>query len=292
MSKAVLEKVHISSYDDIFGDVGDGIVEVPLSDLHAFRNHPFRVLDDERMEETVESVRLHGVLTPGIARPRSSGGYELISGHRRKRACEIAGIPSMPVIVRDYTDDEATIIMVDANIQRDEILPSEKARAYAMKYEAMKHQGKRSNGTALEEMSEKSNDGAKTIQRYLWLSRLCDGLLSFVDTGRISFLCGVELSFLSEEEQAWALSLMEDGLSITLAQSSQIKEYSKIGELTEALLRHILSDVPTKAKRFTIHAEKIGKYFGENASAEEIEETILDALEYYTSHMRREESEV
>ena len=148
-----------------------------LTNLYPFKNHPFRVADDEKMEETVESIEKYGVLVPGIARPRKEGGYEIIAGHRRKRGSELAGRTEMPVIVRNYTDDEATIIMVDSNIQREDILPSEKARAYAMKYEAMKHQGKKSGKITLEEMGEAAGENGKKVQRYIWLSRLSDRLL-------------------------------------------------------------------------------------------------------------------
>ena len=158
MSKAgSAAKVKLSSYDDLFGNTEENtgseeqIIRAKLTDLHEFRNHPFRVLDDEKMEETTESISKYGVLVPGIARPRAEGGYEIIAGHRRKRGSERAGKEDMPVIVRNYTDDEATIIMVDSNIQREDILPSEKAKAYAMKYEAMKHQGRKGNGNTLDE---------------------------------------------------------------------------------------------------------------------------------------------
>ena len=169
------EKIKLSTYDEMFGTDTFGhddqksegqIINVPLRELHTFKNHPFKVLDDEKMEETVESVKAYGVLVPGIARPRKGGGYEIISGHRRRRASEIAGKTEMPFMVREYTDDEATIIMVDSNIQREDISISEKAKAYSMKYEAMKHQGA-AGGISLEKMSEESGESRKTIQRYI-----------------------------------------------------------------------------------------------------------------------------
>ena len=180
-------KIKMESFDDLFGGNAaqengtEQIINAPLSELHTFKDHPFRVQDDEKMEETTESIRQYGVLVPGIARPRAGGGYEIIAGHRRRRGSELAGKTEMPVIVRNYTDDEATIIMVDSNIQREDILPSEKARAYKMKYEAMKHQGKKSGRNTLDEVGEAAGENAKKVQRYIWLSRLSDGLLVMVD---------------------------------------------------------------------------------------------------------------
>ncbi len=180
-------KVTLEKFDDLFGGSGaqekgvEQIINAPLAELYTFKDHPFRVEDDEKMEETTESIRQYGVLVPGIARPRAGGGYEIIAGHRRKRGSELAGKTEMPVIVRNYTDDEATIIMVDSNIQREDILPSEKARAYKMKYEAMKHQGKKSGRNTLDEVGEAAGENAKKVQRYIWLSRLSDELLAMVD---------------------------------------------------------------------------------------------------------------
>ncbi len=180
-------KITLEKFDDLFGGSaaqGSGaeqIIDAPLAELYTFKDHPFRVEDDEKMEEATESIRQYGVLVPGIARPRAGGGYEIIAGHRRKRGSELAGKTEMPVVVRSYTDDEATIIMVDSNIQREDILPSEKARAYKMKYEAMKHQGKKSGRNTLDEVGEAAGENAKKVQRYIWLSRLSDELLAMVD---------------------------------------------------------------------------------------------------------------
>lgn len=166
-------KIKMEIFDDLFGgssaqETGaEQIVNAPLADLHEFKDHPFKVLDDEKMEETTESIRLYGILVPGIARPRDGGGYELIAGHRRKHGSERAGKTEMPIIVRNYSDDEATIIMVDSNIQREDILPSEKAKAYKMKYEAMKHQGKKSGKNTLDEVGEAAGENAKKVQRYI-----------------------------------------------------------------------------------------------------------------------------
>ena len=197
-------KVKLNSFDDLFGDgqpqAGiEQVQEIALSELHEFKGHPFKVLDDEKMQETVESVREHGVLMPGIARPRAEGGYEIIAGHRRRHACELVGLDTMPMFIRNYTDDEATIIMVDSNIQREDILPSEKAKAYRMKYEAMKHQGSRAGGLTLDELGGAAGESAKTVQRYIWISRLSEPLLDMVDSGKIGIMQAVDISFLSED---------------------------------------------------------------------------------------------
>ena len=181
-------KVKLNSFDDLFGSSDmqiagtEQVINVPLTELHDFKNHPFHVADDEKMEETTESILQYGVLVPGIARLRTGGGYELISGHRRKCASQRAGKSEMPIIVRNYSDDEATIIMVDSNIQREDILPSEKAKAYKMKYEAMKHQGKKSDENTLDKVGEAAGENAKKVQRYIWLARLSDRILEMVDS--------------------------------------------------------------------------------------------------------------
>ena len=214
MRKRSNKEIQLTTYDDLLGISNEESVDtekiiiVPLNDLYDFKDHPFRVVDDEKMEETTESIKKYGVLVPGIARPRVGGGYEIIAGHRRKRGSERAGKSEMPVIVRNYTDDEATIIMVDSNIQREDILPSEKAKAYFMKYEAMKHQGSKSGGLTLDEIGEKAGESGKTVQRYIWLSRLSDELLELVDNKKIGFMQGVDISFLTEEQQQWVLVIL------------------------------------------------------------------------------------
>ena len=279
--KNLADKIKLGGYDALFGETeGEQIIEVPLSSLHNFKNHPFRVLDDGKMEETVESIRQHGVLVPGIARPRKGGGYEIIAGHRRKHGSELAGKETMPSVVRDYTDDEATIIMVDSNIQREDILPSEKAKAYRMKYDALKHQGKKAGGKTIEEMGEDAGESAKTIQRYLWLSRLSDGLLDLVDRKKLGFMQGVDISFLAEEAQGWVHSLIaEAGAGVNAAQSAKLKEYGKTGELTPAMVSLILSEEKPKERKVTLKADKITRYFPEDYSNEEIEEVIIGLLE-------------
>ena len=280
-------KIKIDSFDDLFGgssqeqDVSaEQIIYVPLTDLHTFKDHPFRVLDDEKMEETTESIQKYGVLVPGIARPREAGGYEIIAGHRRKRGSERAGKTEMPFLVRNYTDDEATIIMVDSNIQREDILPSEKAKAYKMKFEAMKHQGKKEGGNTLNEIGEAAGESGKTVQRYIWLSRLEDELLDMIDTKKIGFMQGVDISFLSSEQQQWVLDVLkEQGCSISTTQSGRLKEYGKKGELTVSMVHLILSEPKTKERKVTIRADKISQYFPEDYDEKDIESIIYQLLE-------------
>ena len=235
--------ISLSSYDDIFQtdqsreeSQQERVQEIPLSELHPFKGHPFKVLDDDAMQKTVESIAQFGVMTPAIARPRPEGGYELIAGHRRKHGSERAGKTEMPIIVRNYSDDEATIIMVDSNIQREDILPSEKAKAYKMKYEAMKHQGKKSGKNTLDEVGEAAGENAKKVQRYIWLARLSEELLEMVDTKKLGFSQGVDISFLSEEAQQWVEVIIEEqGCNVSTVQAGKLKEYGKSGELTTDL---------------------------------------------------------
>jgi len=280
-------KVRLNSFDDLFGGAentaGEQIIHAKLADLHTFKGHPFRVLDDEKMEETTESISKYGVLVPGIVRPREGGGYEIIAGHRRKRGSERAGLDTMPVIVRNYTDDEATIIMVDSNIQREDILPSEKAKAYAMKYEAMKHQGSK-GGSTLDEVGEAAGESGKTVQRYVWLARLSDELLGMVDAKKIGIAQGVDISFLSEEQQQYVtVILQETGASVSNAQAAKLKEYGKSGELTLAMVRMILEEEKPKERKVTIKGDKISRYFSEDYSSDDIEGIIIQLLEEWQS---------
>lgn len=279
-------KIKMESFDDLFGgnsvqETGaEQIINAPLADLYEFKDHPFKVLDDEKMEETTESIRLYGVLVPGIARPRAGGGYELIAGHRRKHGSERAGKTEMPIIVRNYSDDEATIIMVDSNIQREDILPSEKAKAYKMKYEAMKHQGKKSGKNTLDEVGEAAGENAKKVQRYIWLARLSEELLEMVDTKKLGFSQGVDISFLSEEAQQWVEVIIEEqGCNVSTVQSGKLKEYGKSGELTLAMVRLILTEEKPKERKVTLKADKISKYFTEDYSSEDIENIIIQLLD-------------
>ena len=277
-------KVKLSSYDELFGAnapaASNQIVNVTLSELHTFKNHPFHVNDDKEMEELAESIREHGVLIPGIVRPRAEGGYELIAGHRRKHGSELAGKTEMPVIVREYTDDEATIMMVDSNIQRESILPSEKAKAYALKYEALKHQGKRSGKSTLDQVGEAAGENAKKVQRYLWLSKLSDQLLHMVDEKRLGLSQGVDLSFLSKKSQQIVADAIEQSkCTVSMGQSAKLKEYDKQDTLTPAVVRLILEETKSYKRKVTLKMYKLSQYFDDRYSSEEMESIILHLLE-------------
>ena len=218
-SKKTTTPISLQPLDELFGTTGNsanGICEVSVSSLHSFPNHPFKVRDDKQMADLVKSVTEYGILVPGIVRMRSAGGYELVAGHRRRRACEIAGIQKMPVIIRDLTDDEATVIMVDSNIQREELLFSEKAFAYKMKYDALKRQGKRTDLTscrvgkksAAEEVSQNTEDSARQVLRYIHLTELITELLDLTDIKKLPFNTAVELSYLNKDEQQLLLQYM------------------------------------------------------------------------------------
>ena len=269
-------KVKLSSYDELFGAkapaASDQIVNVTLSELHTFKNHPFHVNDDKEMEELAESIREHGVLIPGIVRPRAEGGYELIAGHRRKHGSELAGRTEMPVIVREYTDDEATIMMVDSNIQRESILPSEKAKAYALKYEALKHQGKKSGKSTLDQVGEVAGENAKKVQRYLWLQ--------MVDEKRLGLSQGVDLSFLSKKSQQIVADAIEKSkCTVSMGQSAKLKEYEKKNELTSTVVRLILEEKNVYKRKVTLKMDKLSQYFDDRYSSEEMEKIILHLLE-------------
>ena len=285
MKSKSAEKVKLTSFDDLFGTdtlvgAGETVASVPLCQLHTFKDHPFRVLDDEKMQETVESVRKYGVLIPGIVRPHSESGYEVVAGHRRWRACELAGLEEMPVIIRDMDDDTAVVIMVDSNIQREDILPSEKAKAYRMKYEAMRHQGKKSGKTTLDEIGEIVGENAKKVQRYIWLSRLSEGLLDMVDHKKLGFSQGVDISFLAEEAQWWVQTFVEEQeCTVSTVQSAKIKEYGKSGELTPSMVKLILTENKPKERKILLRPDKINRYFTEDCSNEEIEDIILKLLD-------------
>ena len=284
MKSGSAQKVKLASFDDLFSGSeqasGETIKSVPISQFHPFRDHPFRVADDVKMQETVESVKKYGILVPGIVRPYPEGGYEIVAGHRRWRACELAGLEEMPVIIRELDDDESTVIMVDSNIQREDLLPSEKARAYRMKYEALKHQGSRAGGRTIEEMGETAGESGKTVQRYIWLSRLSDVLLDMVDRKKIGFVQGLDLSFLTAREQGWVQGLLERrGLSISTRQSVNLKQYSQKGELTANEVEAILTEKKKKERKITIKKDAVNKYFSEDYSSEDIEKIILELLE-------------
>ena len=282
------ERIKLQSYDEMFGldtiSPGDQkqegqIVNIPLNELYEFKDHPFRVLDDEKMEETVESVKEHGVLMPGIARPRKEGGYEIISGHRRRRASELAGKTEMPFIIKDYSDDEATVIMVDSNIQREDILISEKAKAYHMKYMAMKHQGT-AGGISLDVMSEQTGESQKTVQRYIYLARLTDELLGLVDAKKLGVKQGVEISALDTTQQEIVYQVLSElGSVIDVEQATRIKEAGKKGYLNEAYLRDMLTYVKPAVRKVVFNQKKLDSYFDPTTSNSDIEDLIVKLLD-------------
>ena len=282
MKSKSAEKVKLNSFDDLFGidEAGETVTSVPLSELHTFKGHPFRVLDDEKMQETVESVKQYGVLMPGIVRPHPEGGYEVIAGHRRWRACELAGLTEMPVIIREMDDDTAVVLMVDTNIQREDILPSEKAKAYRMKYEAMKHQGSKGEKYTADAIGEAAGDSGRTVQRYIRLSELVEELLDYVDENKIPMVVGEKLSYLKAEEQAWVVdAISNSGIFPSKAQAEQLKAVSVTGELTEGKVYAVLVRKEKENVNVTIPAKKISNYFPIGYSKEQIEDVIYTLLE-------------
>lgn len=278
--------IQLTSYDELLGideSANHGtkqVVEIPLSELYPFKDHPFQVRDDEKMEETVESIRNYGVLNPGLVRPRTEGGYEIVAGHRRKRGCELAGKATMPVFVRDYTDDEAVAIMVDSNIQRENILPSEKAYAYRMKLEAMKHQGAKGNGDTANLVGKEAGDSGRKVQRYIRLTELLPELLEMVDDGKMKFIPAVSLSFLTKEEQSWVFKCMvENRISVSGAMADAMKKYSENGKLTELAVQLILCEEKKDTGKVTIPANRISRYFPKDYSKQQIEQVIFELLE-------------
>ena len=278
--------IQLTSYNELLGideSVNPGtnqIVEVPLSELYPFKNHPFQVRDDEKMEETVESIRNYGVLNPGLVRPRAEGGYEVVAGHRRKRGCELAGKTTMPVLVRDYTDDEAVVIMVDSNIQRENILPSEKAFAYRMKMEAMKHQGAKGTGDTADLVGKEAGDSGRKVQRYIRLTELLPELLEMVDNGKIKFIPAVSLSYLTKEEQSWVFKcITENCISVSGAMADAMKKHSEEGKLTELAVQLILCEEKKDTGKVTLSAIKISRYFPKEYSKQQMEQVIFELLE-------------
>lgn len=305
--KSSAKNIRLTSVDDLFSTEAsreeaqrEKVQEIPLEELHPFPNHPFKVLDDDRMLDTAESIREHGVLVPAIARPRTAGGYELIAGHRRKRGCELAGLATMPVIVRDLDDDAATIIMVDSNIQRESLLPSERAFAYKMKLEAMKRQGSRNDLTSgqvgqklkwsVEKVAEQAGDSTKQVQRYIRLTELIPPLLNLVDERKIAFNPAVELSYLKPEEQTILLDTMDsEQATPSLSQAQRLKQFSQQGRLSEDVIRAILSEEKkTEVDRITLSNETLRRYFPRSYTPKQMEETILKLLEGW--HRRRQQS--
>lgn len=292
-------KPSLTSYDDIFSTEAsrqqEQIQRLALSELHPFKDHPFRVLDDDRMMETVESVKEYGVLVPIIARPMPDGGYEIVSGHRRKRACELAGMNEIPAIVRDLDDDEAVIIMVDSNLQRENILPSERAKAYQMKLEAIKHQGERRDLTsdqvgqklkvAVERVAENAGKSKSQVQRFIRLNNLEPPLIDKVDAGKLAFTPAVELSYLKPEEQQWLDTALENTQQTpSLSQAQRMKRESKQGTLSEQGIMEIMTEnkqtIPAKGS-VVLPQEKLTKYFPRSYTTEQMEKVIFKLLDYW-----------
>ena len=274
------------------------VVTLNPADISDFPNHPFKVKQDEAMAEMVDSVKLYGVLAPALVRPKADGGYEMVAGHRRKCAATLAGITEMPCIVRNLTDDEATIIMVDSNLQRETILPSEKAFAYKMKLEAMKRQGQRSDLTSTplvsksrsnEELGQKNGDSREQVRRFIRLTELIPSVLDMVDSGKIAFRPAVELSYLSKEQQQSLYDTMEcEDCTPSLAQAIKMKEFSRDGKLTEEVILSIMQEEkPNQREQFKMPKERISKYFAPGTPAQKIEDTIIKALELYRRRERQ-----
>ena len=310
--KSSVKNIRLTSVDDLFSteesradEQREKVQEIPLSELHPFPNHPFKVVDDERMLDTADSIREHGVLVPAIARPRAEGGYELIAGHRRKRGCELAGLDTMPVIVRNLDDDASTIIMVDSNIQRESLLPSERAFAYKMKLEAMKRQAGRpakenrdqvghnfSPGRrSVDLLAENAPDSRNQIQRYIRLTELVPDLLDMVDAKKIAFNPAVELSYLKPEEQTALMEAMDsEQATPSLSQAQRLKRFSQEGTLSPDMMRAILSEEKkADMDRVTLTGDTLRKYFPKSYTPRQMEQTILKLLEGW--HRRRQQSQ-
>ena len=256
------------------------IYEIPLEEIDEFPDHPFKVLDDEDMMNLAESIREQGIITPATLRKKEDGRYEILSGHRRKRGCELCGKTTLPALVRNYTDDEAVIIMVDSNIQRENILPSEKAHAYKMKYDAMKHQGSKGEKYTADMVGETAGDSGRTVQRYIRLASLSDGLLEYVDDNKIPMIVGEKLSYLKPQEQEWLLEgIVNSNIFPTKQQAEQLKECSANGKLTQGYIYAVLLKKENSKINVTIPAKKIGNYFPETYSKEQIEEVIFMLLD-------------
>ena len=289
--------ISLSSLDDIFSSEEarqggqEQIQHIPISELVPFKDHPFRVVDDDHMMETVESVKEYGVLVPVIVRPLEDGLYEIVSGHRRKRACELAGIDEIPVIIRDLDDDEATIIMVDSNLQRETILPSERAKAYQMKMTALSHQGTRHDitssqvGTKLpradEIVAQDAGTSRNQVQRFIRLNNLEQPLLDKVDDGKLAFTPAVELSYLNPQEQAWVQTALEKTQQTpSLSQAQRMKQESKEGKLTEEGVLNIMSEEKKPLfNSVTLSHETLKKYFPRSYTAKQMEKIILRLLD-------------
>ena len=303
--KSPAKNIKMTSYDDLFNpvaeqDSGEKIVYLPLSELHTPKIHPFKVRDDEAMQEMAESIKRYGVMTPGVARPLPEGGYELVAGNRRKRASEIAGVDTLPVIVRELDDDAAIILMVDSNLQRETLLPSEKAFAYKMKLDAMKRQGERTDLTStplvqklsVETVGEQSGDSREQVRRFIRLTELVPSLLDMVDEKQIALRPAVELSYLPKDQQELLLQVMErDEVFPSIKQASELRYYSKEGRLNEDTMTVILNQEKPLEHKVVLDGEWVQRRFPKHMTPQQIKERINKALDLLERHERRKQQE-
>ena len=306
--KSSAKKIELASVDDLFStEEGrqdaklEKIQEIPLSELHPFRNHPFKVKDDEAMMETADSIKQYGVLVPAIVRPDPEGGYELVAGHRRRRASELAEKETMPVIIRDLDDDAATIIMVDSNLQRESLLPSERAFAYKMKLEAVKHQGARTDltsrqlgeksQTSIQKVADQAGESQRQVQRYIRLTELIPELMDMVDEKKIALNPAYELSFLKKEEQVDLLDAMDsEQATPSLSQAQRLKKYSQEGHLTLDMMRVIMGEEKkSDLDRVTFTSDTLRKYFPKSYTPQRMQETIIKLLEAWQKKRQRDQ---
>ena len=303
--KSSAKNIVLKSVDDIFqteenrADAQrERVQEIPLDQLKPFKNHPFKVRDDQRMLDTADSIREYGVLVPAIARPDPNGGYELISGHRRKRGCEMAGLQTMPVIVRNMDDDAATIVMVDSNLQREELLPSERAFAYKMKLEALKHQGARSDLTSRQvvgklEMADvvgqNAGESGRQVQRYIRLTELIPELLDMVDERKLAFNPAVEVSYLKRDEQRMLLEAMDaEQTTPSLSQAQRLKKFSQEGRLTEEAMSAIMSEEKkSDMDKVTLRSDTLRRYFPKSYTPKQMEQTIIKLLDVWQKQRQK-----
>lgn len=293
--------ISLKSYEDIFTteekrqETGEQVVMIPVNQIHEFKNHPFKVLDDEDMRKTVDSIREYGVLVPVIIRPDGNGEYEMISGHRRRYASIMAGKKEVPAIIREMDDDTATILMVDSNLQREHILPSERAKAYKMKMEALKHQGKRTDltscqvGTRLradEELAKQTGESARTVQRFVRLNNLIPELLDLLDEKKIAFNPAVEISYMKQEEQKEFYEAMEIAQTTpSLSQAQRLKKSSQEGKCTAELIERIMDEEKKNPlNRMVFDSSILQKYFPQKTTAREMEMQILQLLEQWAGN--------
>ena len=289
-----------STQDDRADSQLEKVVTLNPAEISDFPNHPFKVKQDDDMAEMVESIKKYGVLVPALVRPKEDGGYEMVAGHRRKFAAALAGIAEIPCIVRNLTDDEATIVMVDSNLQREKILPSEKAFAYKMKLDAMKRQGQRSDltsatklqksagKTSREILAEQTGESHEQIRKYIRLTLLIPELLQMVDDGKIAFSPAVEFSYLKEQEQRSLLDTMElEDCTPSVAQAKKLKQFSQDGKLTDEVILSIMQEEkPNQKEQFKMPKERLAKYFVPGTPAQKIEDTIIKALDLYRKRQR------